>query len=103
MQVMTLACGTGEGMYQLLPGRTAYAQQDSFLLAGLSTLLSTCEAGAMQALLRRHPEVPALAVQRISAICRPGYDTESVSNALQCLSTLLQVKPPKGNHSSTTP
>lgn len=91
VQVMTLSCGTSEGMYQLLPGREAYQQQEPFLLAGLSTLLAGCDPGAMHALVERHPDIRSLVVQRVSAICRPGYDPDSACNALRSLTALLQV------------
>lgn len=92
MQVMTLACGTSEGMYQLLPGREAYQQQEPFLLAGLSTLLAACDPPAMHALVRRHPDMRSLVIQRVSAICRPAYNPDSACNALQSLVLLLQVR-----------
>lgn len=91
MQVMTMSCGTSEGMYQLLPGREAYQQQEPFLLGGFATLLAGCDHGAMHALVQRHPDMRSLVIQRVSAICRPGYDPVSACNALQSLTALLQV------------
>lgn len=86
-----MACGTSEGMYQLLPGREAYQQQEPFLTAGFATLIGVCQAGALQALVQRHPDVRSLVIQRVAAMCRPGYDADSVCSAFQALLILVQV------------